>query len=132
MKYVSINSERAEAIEREVGIQFKYVDGNIKGIHIPVGDSFIKVEIDSYSVKVIEPAPLPKAMKFRVAGNVMDFIIARDFDHYHEAESAIQCYRTKAADPADVKLEIQEVEVSVNTDGTYADERVLPVEEIPF
>jgi hypothetical protein len=57
MKLVTLKYERAAELERQAGLSFTWIDNSIKSIRIPIGGTFICIEVGSYDVKVVEPEP---------------------------------------------------------------------------
>lgn len=118
MHLVTIKPERAREITKATGIEFTYVNNNLNAVQIPTGDTFVRIQVESYSVSAAEPAPPKMEAKWRVLGSPLGVLVQRDFDEKWEAEEYRDTLRTQlstsAFDDADIRIEQVEVEVSLN------------------
>jgi len=93
MKFKKIDEKRAAQITKETSgdVEFKVVDGTLKGVCIKYGDSLLNVEIDSYSVIFTEPAT-KEVFKLSFFAQVCEekIFIEKQFDSEYDRQQYIQ------------------------------------------
>jgi len=139
MKFITVKSDRTNEITKQTGVTFTWVDGSLKRVRIPVGESFVEVTLESYQLAITEPAPPEMVSVVRVLGLVAGIPLSEYFHDKSDAEQRISDFRSRV-EPAFVRLSIEIVKVTndeadrllANSNGAPASVEVDISEEIPF
>lgn len=111
MQFVTVSSDRAAVIAKQTGIYFTYVDKSLRGVRIPIGDSFIDIRLENYSVTVTEPAPPEMVKVAHLLGLVAGFAVDERFSEEREAEDRISGFQVRV-DVEHVQLAIEIIETT--------------------
>lgn len=112
MKLVSAKKS-SEVKLNGINVELTIVDGAIKGVTFADADgSIVKCEVDTYSFKILVPAPTEYVKKYRLLGTFCDVVVDKVFSDKWGADQDKRLMEENSMF-GKTALEIEEIDVPV-------------------